>query len=91
MLGLPYKTAWFMAHRIREGMPELNPPPMGGEGKAAEADETFIGAKAKNKHVSKRNPKVIGGLVKEAVFGLAERCGKVRPRHVTDGSSKADP
>ena len=50
MLGLPYKTAWFMAHRIREGMRELNPAPgsIGGEGKTVEADETFIGGKEKN-------------------------------------------
>ncbi len=34
MLGVTYKTAWFMAHRIREGMTPTNPGPMGGEGKA---------------------------------------------------------
>ncbi len=49
MLGLPYKTAWFMAHRIREAMRELNPTTMGGAGKIAEADETFVGGKEKNK------------------------------------------
>src|SRR5580658_5592193 len=43
MIGLPYKTAWFMAHRIREGMRELHPQPMGGAGKTVEADETFVG------------------------------------------------
>jgi transposase-like protein len=83
MMGLPYKTAWFMAHRIREGMRELNPTPMGGSGKTAEADETFIGGKERNRHVSRRDPKVIGGVGKEAVFGLVERGGKVRSQHVT--------
>jgi transposase-like protein len=44
MLGVTYKTAWFMAHRIREGMaPAGKPGPMGGEGKVVEADETYLG------------------------------------------------
>lgn len=84
MLGLPYKTAWFMAHRIREGMRELNPTPMGGAGKTVEADETFVGGRERNKHRSKRNADnaVGGGMGKEAVFSLVERGGKVRSQHV---------
>ena len=54
MLGLTYKTAWFMCHRIREACAMTNPRPLGGEGKTVEADETFVGGKAKNKH-AKRN------------------------------------
>lgn len=46
LLGATYKTAWFMAHRIREAMRDGRLPPLGGEGKAVEADETFIGRKA---------------------------------------------
>src|SRR5665213_1843736 len=46
MLGVTYKTAWFMAHRIREAMaPKGNEPPMGGEGQTVEADETYFGTK----------------------------------------------
>src|SRR6266478_3727618 len=41
-LGITYKSAWFLAHRIREAMRPINPPPLGGEGKTVEADETFI-------------------------------------------------
>jgi transposase-like protein len=45
MLNLPYKTAWFMCHRIREAMRDANPIPMGGEGKVIEADEAYKGRK----------------------------------------------
>lgn len=45
MLGVTYKTAWFMAHRIREAMKEdvKSSGPLGGAGKTVEADETYIG------------------------------------------------
>ena len=43
VLGVTLKTAWFMAHRIREAMRALNMKPMGGEGQVVEVDETFIG------------------------------------------------
>lgn len=43
MLGVTYKTAWFMCHRIREAMRDDSPAPMGGSGGVVEADETFIG------------------------------------------------
>lgn len=45
MLGVTYKTAWFMAHRIRESMKDDAPEPMGGPGGAVEADETYFGTK----------------------------------------------
>jgi transposase-like protein len=50
MLGFgSYRTAWFMAHRIREGMREAHlPEPMGGAGKFVEADETYVGGRAKS-------------------------------------------
>src|SRR5213079_1491527 len=70
MLGVTYKTAWFMSHRINEAMREANPTPMGGEGKVVEADETFVGGKEKNKHVGKCTRGNIGGTGKEVVFSL---------------------
>ncbi|MBT5413670.1 MAG: IS1595 family transposase [Rhodospirillaceae bacterium] len=88
MLGVTYKTAWFMAHRIREAMRELNPGPLGGEGKTVEADETVIGGKEKNKHKSKRNPKNIGAVGKEIAFSLVERGGHVRSFHVPAVNAK---
>lgn len=42
MLGVTYKTAWFMAHRIREAM-KTEGGPLGGEGRTVEADETYFG------------------------------------------------
>lgn len=70
-LGITYKAAWFMAHRIREAMKPANPSPMGGEGKTIESDETYIGRKEGRK--LKR-----GVGHKMAVLSLVERGGKVR-------------
>ncbi len=82
MLGVTYKTAWFMAHRIREGLRD-NPDvgPLGGSNKVVEADETFVGGKAKNRAFGPP-PK------KEAVFALVERDGKMHSFHVPAVNAK---
>jgi transposase-like protein len=77
MLGVTYKTAWFLAHRIREAMREISPDALGGEGKFVEADETFTGGKAKNRAYAAPPPK-------EAVMSLVERGGKVRSFHIPE-------
>jgi len=88
MLGFgSYRTAWFMAHRIREAMKPVNPSPLGGEGKTVEADETFVGGKEKNKHAKDRKHLGRGAVGKEAVFSLVERGGKVRSTHVKSVTS----
>jgi len=88
MLGVTYKSAWFMAMRIREAMRELNPTsPLGGEGKSVEMDETYVGGKEKNKHASKRHS-MGGGAGKEPGFSLVERGVKVRSHHVANVNSK---
>jgi transposase-like protein len=70
-LGITYKSAWFLAHRIREALIPVNPSPMGGEGKTVESDETYIGRKEDRK--LKR-----GTGHKMAALSLVERGGKVR-------------
>lgn len=45
VLECTYKTAWFLAHRIREAMRSDDFTPMGGAGKTVEVDETFIGTR----------------------------------------------
>jgi transposase-like protein len=57
MLGVTYKTAWFMAHRIRESMKDDAPEPMGGPGGSVEADETYFGTKDKYRGKSKAEKK----------------------------------
>jgi transposase-like protein len=88
-LGITYKSAWFMAHRLREAMRELHPTePLGGEGKIVEFDETYIGGREKNKHRSKRAHPTGGGGGKESVFALVERGGKVRSHHLPTVTGK---
>jgi hypothetical protein len=77
MLGFSsYRTAWFMAHRIREGMREAKlPGSMGGRGKFVEVDETYVGGKARNRAYKAPPPK-------EPVMALVERQGQVRSFHL---------
>lgn len=85
MLGITYKSAWFMAHRVREAMKQLNPTPFGGEGNVVEADETYVGGRDKNKHKHKRQHRrgrPSGVDDKQAVYSLVERGGSVRSFHI---------
>jgi transposase-like protein len=87
-LGVTYKTAWFMAHRIREAMNPAAPGPLGGEGKVVEVDETYVGGKETDKHARKRLAKHdhLGG--KQAVLTLVERDGRARSFHVPRVTAK---
>lgn len=87
-LKVTYKTAWFLAMRIREAMREGGLlPPLGGEGQIVEADETYFG-KVENPQPSKKRqgrPYTKGGKSgpsgKRAVVALVERGGRVRSFH----------
>ncbi len=79
MLGVTYKSAWFMAHRIREAMNDTNPPPMGGEGKSVQADETYFGQKDVVKKRTSRGK--AGHASKLSVVSLVSD-GKSRTFHV---------
>jgi transposase-like protein len=78
------KTAWFMLHRIRLALQdEFFGSKLGGE---VEVDETFIGGKARNMHLDKRERRITGtgGKDKTIVFGALERGGKVRTTVISD-------
>jgi len=86
MLGVTYKTAWFMAHRIREAMKPTDTGPMGGPNSFVEVDETFVGGKQGNRAFRKVAPKKI-------VVALVERDtlagnGQVRSFHVANVTAK---
>src|ERR1700689_4853420 len=83
-LGVTYKTAWFMMHRLREAMNELNPTPMGGEGQSVQADETYYG------NSSKRAKGYRKGLRhKSSIVALIEPKGRARAFHVKRATSES--
>jgi len=78
MLGVTYKTAWFMSHRIREAMKDSSGWGfLGGNGKAVEVDETFWGTDE-----GKKKGRGVGHKMK--VMTLVERGGKARSYQITD-------
>jgi transposase-like protein len=71
-----------MSHRLREATGVLVIEPVGGVGKAVEADETFIGQKR-----PKRTPIARGYAHKHAIVSLEERGGRVHSTHVNDANA----
>ena len=86
-LGVTQKSAWFMLHRLRLAMQSGSFEKLSGH---VEADETFIGGKARNMHAKKRREKIHGrGAVgKAVVLGILERRGEVKAIVVKDRKKK---
>jgi transposase-like protein len=76
MIGGSYKTAWYLCHRIRAAMKEVDPKPLSG---VVEVDETYIGGKVYGKGSQGRSLKT-----KEVVIGIKQRKGELRFFHAED-------
>jgi transposase-like protein len=86
-LGVNYRTAWYMGHRIRKAMAQgkgvvVTPVPLAG---TVEMDETYVGGKT-IRHKDRGNRRYED---KDAVFGMRERGGDVRTVHLGKGSATA--
>src|SRR5881396_3451607 len=82
MLGVTYKTAWFMTHRIREAFTMPDAGPIGGGGKIVEADETFWGTI--KGMTPKKQGRGGGWRHKHKILALVERDGRARSFHVAN-------
>ena len=94
MLNIGYKSAWFMCHRLREAMRQVNPVALGGEGKIVEADEAYYGkretpvplSRGRVRKPTKRGKS--GGAEKRPVVALVERAGEVRATYMNQVNAK---
>jgi transposase-like protein len=80
-IGVAYKTAWHLCHRIRRAMRELETAPLGGQGQVVEVDESWLGGKARrNDSYSSRSGKI-------AILGIAERGGRVYLQRISNAKA----
>jgi ISXO2-like transposase domain len=79
-IGVSYKTAWYLCHRIRRAMVEADRPMLDG---TVEMDETYVGGKERGKGIHKSGR----GTDKEIVIGIRQRGGAVRFFHAEDAKS----
>ena len=89
-MGVSQKAAWFMLHRLRLVPQNKSVAKLGGSGSPVEADETFIGGKARNMHKAKRRRLsdglgMQGGRGKTVVMGVLERGGLVKATVIPHG------
>jgi transposase-like protein len=87
-LSITQKSAWFMLHRIRLALQDESFGKLSGE---VEVDETFIGGKSRNMHLSKRAQRITGtgGKDKTPVMGILERGGRVHASVIPNRRKKA--
>jgi transposase-like protein len=86
-IGVTYKTAWFMCHRIREAMRDVSGDKLGGPDKIVEADETYVGGKPRKG----TDGQATKADRKTPVAVLVERNGRARAKvmeHPIDGAIK---
>ena len=82
MIGGSYKTSWYLCHRIRAAMKEVNPKPLDG---TVEMDETWVGGRERNPHGAGRIP--YSESKKVPVIGIKQRGGELRFFHAEDAKS----
>jgi transposase-like protein len=82
-IGVTYKTAWHLCHRIRKAMSEVEIDPLGGQGQIVEIDESFVGGRAAGKGV------YAGMNTKVKVLGIAERGGRVHLQKVNNSQKSS--
>ncbi len=87
-IGITQKSAWFMTHRLRFALHHGCFDKLSGD---VEANETFIGGKARNMHIAQRKRRITGtgGKDKTAVMGILERGGKIRTVVIENRKKKA--
>jgi transposase-like protein len=91
MLGVTYKSAWFMAHRIREAMAPSkdNSGPLGGAGKIVEADTTYIGGKEPTSTAASATPRRSAAWASRSSIRLSSAAA--RPAQITSPASAPRP
>ena len=84
MLGITYKSAWFMCHRIREAMKDTDKSPMGGPGEQVQVDETYTGNTSKRAKGYKK-----GHSHKQQIVALVEpSTGRAKAFHVKNATTE---
>jgi len=82
-IGVTYKTAWYLCHRIREAMQEDKSMTLGGESTTVEIDETYVGGRKLRQGVG------TGKRAKTVVLGMAERDGRIHLQKLDNAKSQS--